>query len=245
MPNILVVDDSISVRKALERILEPHGHVVTVAASAEEALDKLDGATPDLIVSDVVMPGLDGYALAEEVRRGTPGMPLLLISGIVDDEVRARAAAVGAAAVVRKPFTPADLLPAIARALAGPEAGAPDGDGADGVEILLDILHQKPGVESVFGFAGDATLEHAVGAPLDDPETFAAYVRLFLNCAGVLGAHLDEPELSSIALEYGGRTLLLASHEGGNLGVVLRDAGTLGMVRFLLRKHLGRPSAAT
>lgn len=236
MPNILVVDDSISVRKALERILEPHGHEVVVAASAEEALEKLAAAAPELVISDVVMPGLDGYALAEKLRERDPTLPLLLISGIVDDEVRERAADVGASAVVRKPFTPADLLPAIARALEGADAGA---DGPTGVQALLDVLHQKPGIESVFAFDRDAELEHAVGEELDDPDTFASYMRVFVSCAGVLGTHVDEDELTTIAIEYRARTLVLCPHENGGLAVVLRDAGMLGMVRFLLRKHLG------
>ena len=90
MSRVLVVDDSLSVRKMVERALESKGLEVIAASSGAEAMERLDSAMPDLIVCDVVMPDVDGYRICELVR-GHPvlaGTPVLLISGIVNSAVR-------------------------------------------------------------------------------------------------------------------------------------------------------------
>jgi CheY-like chemotaxis protein len=120
MPRILVVDDSLSVRKALEKILNIYADV-NVAISAEDALAQLHGgqAIPDLVISDVLMPGMSGFELTQELQKmpAARGVPVILISGIIDDDVQRRSLEVGARAVVRKPFTADELLPVIQRAL--------------------------------------------------------------------------------------------------------------------------------
>jgi len=68
MPRVLVVDDSLSVRKMVERALEMKGFEVLAAASGTEAMERLDSAMPDLVVCDVVMPDVDGYRICEFVR---------------------------------------------------------------------------------------------------------------------------------------------------------------------------------
>ena len=128
MTRILVVDDSLSVRKALEKILNLHAEVV-IAKSAEDALEQLraSNVAPDLVISDVLMPGMSGFDLAGELRRLplTASTPVMLMSGIIDDEVHRLAHEVGARAVVRKPFTAEELLPVIRRTLAGQSAVTP------------------------------------------------------------------------------------------------------------------------
>src|SRR6266446_5157362 len=94
MPRVLVVDDSLSVRKMVERALEMKGFEVLAAASGTEAMERLDSAMPDLVVCDVVMPDVDGYRICEFVR-AHPKLsetPVLLISGIVNNAVLERAA---------------------------------------------------------------------------------------------------------------------------------------------------------
>ena len=68
MPRVLVVDDSLSVRKMVERALETKGLEVIAASSGAEAIERLDSSLPDLIVCDVVMPDVDGYGICESVR---------------------------------------------------------------------------------------------------------------------------------------------------------------------------------
>jgi CheY-like chemotaxis protein len=120
MTRVLVVDDSVSVRKALERVLAPRQLEVMAASSAEQALEKVTLQRPDLVITDVVMPGMSGFEFCQMLKNTEPftDIPVILISGIVDDHVLAQSRAVGAASVVTKPFTPEDLFPKIDSALA-------------------------------------------------------------------------------------------------------------------------------
>lgn len=81
MPKVLVVDDSVSVRKALERILAPRSLVVSSANSAEQALEQITHDKPDLIIADVIMPGLSGFDLCELIRKNPVygHVPVILI----------------------------------------------------------------------------------------------------------------------------------------------------------------------
>lgn len=106
MPKILVADDSIAVRKVAERLLTEAGLEVTLAANGEEVLAYLAKERPDLIVSDVIMPDKSGYEVCAFVR-GNPALattPVLLISGIVNDEVTKQADSCRADGVLKKPF---------------------------------------------------------------------------------------------------------------------------------------------
>ena len=112
MKKILIVDDSISVRKALERILKPKNVEVLSADSAKVALDILEQHHPELIIADIVMPEMDGYefcSLLKEHER-LSAVPVLLISGIVNPEVKSKAKSVKAIGIVKKPFKPNTLL---------------------------------------------------------------------------------------------------------------------------------------
>lgn len=79
---VLVVDDEPSVRRLLQRYLGDHGYEVTVADNGAEGLQAARDGGPDLILSDVSMPGMDGYELARTVRRdpNTSGIPIILLS---------------------------------------------------------------------------------------------------------------------------------------------------------------------
>jgi CheY-like chemotaxis protein/predicted regulator of Ras-like GTPase activity (Roadblock/LC7/MglB family) len=93
---------------------------VMAASSAEQALEKVTLQRPDLVITDVVMPGMSGFEFCQMLKNTEPftDIPVILISGIVDDHVLAQSRAVGAASVVTKPFTPEDLFPKIDSALA-------------------------------------------------------------------------------------------------------------------------------
>jgi len=106
MPKVLIADDSIAVRKVAERLLTEAGLGVTLAANGEEALAYLAKETPDLVVSDVIMPDKSGYEVCAFVRarRALANTPVLLISGIVNDEVTKQAESCHADGVLKKPF---------------------------------------------------------------------------------------------------------------------------------------------
>src|ERR1700730_3113014 len=112
MPKVLVVDDSLSVRKVVQRALESRRIEVLSAASGTEALEQIGREAPDLIVCDVIMPDMDGYQICDFVKKHpTLGRtPVLLISGIVNGTVLERAAKVRSDDVMRKPFAAEELL---------------------------------------------------------------------------------------------------------------------------------------
>ena len=103
---VLLVDDQEHVLRALQRSLQAARYRVLTAVDGQQALDVLGRDVVDIVVSDVVMPVLSGVELAERVHRRWPGLPLLLITGFVDEhhELPAHLPVLG------KPFLPRELL---------------------------------------------------------------------------------------------------------------------------------------
>jgi len=86
---ILLVEDEDMVRAVAERALTRQGYVVTTARDGEEGLARVrEGGSFDLVVSDVVMPGMDGPAMARELRRIAPSLPVLFMSGYAEEQLR-------------------------------------------------------------------------------------------------------------------------------------------------------------
>ena len=116
---VLVVDDDADTRDLVTAVLGQSGAEVLTAASAEEALDTLARARPDVLVSDLSMPGDDGYALLERVRAlgldRDGRVPAVALTAFARAEDRARALAVGFAVHVPKPVEPAALVEVVAR----------------------------------------------------------------------------------------------------------------------------------
>jgi len=117
--NILVVDDDPVVRASCRRILEGEGHQVRVCASAPEALAELQRQSCQLLVVDVIMPEFDGIYLIGSVRRDSPDLPILVMSGYPTPETIASGQRMGATHFIAKPFTPEELAAAVARVLSG------------------------------------------------------------------------------------------------------------------------------
>jgi adenylate cyclase len=108
---ILAVDDLPQNLRLLQAVLEPRGYDVVLATSGEEALDRLRSQPIDLILLDVVMPGLDGFEVCRRVRadENTRFLPLVMITASGDLEKRAAIEA-GADDFITKPFDAAELL---------------------------------------------------------------------------------------------------------------------------------------
>jgi CheY-like chemotaxis protein len=112
---IMVVEDNDTVRDATAELLRRRGHDVTAVAGGEEALDRVRaGADPEVLLSDVVMPGLTGPELAAQLRELRPGLPTVFMSGHTGDVT----VTTGSAVCIAKPFDEAELLAAIERAVA-------------------------------------------------------------------------------------------------------------------------------
>jgi putative two-component system response regulator len=117
MSRILVIDDEDVIRMLVVEILESAGYEVTSAESAEVALALLEDADFDLVVSDVIMPGLSGLELLEAVRARRASLPVVLVTGAGTYDTLSQALTRGAAGLVTKPFAHSDLQAAVADAL--------------------------------------------------------------------------------------------------------------------------------
>jgi CheY-like chemotaxis protein len=114
---ILVVDDDEAIRALLVGILASGDHVVSPAASAEEALQLLPYQTFDLALLDHNLPGMEGLVLGEYLQRNNPRMEVVLVTG--DDDPRVERGSLRAGlSFVAKPFLPRDILDAVDRAYA-------------------------------------------------------------------------------------------------------------------------------
>ncbi|HSK15709.1 MAG TPA: response regulator [Gaiellaceae bacterium] len=109
---VLVVDDDPQLREFIRVNLEMEGYEVREAASAGEGLAALDESSPDLILLDVLMPGVDGWEMLKRVqeRHGVESIPVIMYSGMVEDGEQAEER--GAQAFIGKPFDPRRLLEA-------------------------------------------------------------------------------------------------------------------------------------
>jgi CheY-like chemotaxis protein len=115
---LLVVDDEDDARTLLRHVLEERGAVVSLAASSEQALDDLERLRPDVIVSDIGMPGVDGYSLINSVRALPPERggrtPAIALTAYASEEDSRRAFAAGFQRHVPKPVDVSRLLSLIA-----------------------------------------------------------------------------------------------------------------------------------
>ena len=126
MNKILVIDDEEDIRIVMQQVLELEGYEVSVAADGQEGLDILENERADLVITDVIMPGLDGVATLERIKERWPDMPVIVISGggnvapmdyqpaaIATNAYLASAAQAGAALSMTKPFERKELIDAV------------------------------------------------------------------------------------------------------------------------------------
>ena len=113
---ILVVDDDRAVREIIVDVLTSAGYDVVDAASGREAVARAEGRRIDLLLTDLVLPGIGGPQLAAELGRSRPGLPVVFMSGYSEDTGPAES--VRGAAFLQKPFAGSALVAAVRKALA-------------------------------------------------------------------------------------------------------------------------------
>jgi DNA-binding response OmpR family regulator len=106
--SILVVDDEQHVRELLKRILEEEYDVI-LANNGKEALEKFKGEKPDLIISDIRMPEIDGLQLLQDIREES-NIPVIILTGVNDPDTVIKAFSLETDDYVRKPFSKRELL---------------------------------------------------------------------------------------------------------------------------------------
>jgi DNA-binding response OmpR family regulator len=105
---VLVVDDDLTVRDVVRRYLERDGHTVTVAGDGETALRLAAGAEPDLVVLDLMLPGIDGLEVCRRLREHS-AVPVVMLTALGEESDRIAGLQLGADDYVTKPFSPAEL----------------------------------------------------------------------------------------------------------------------------------------
>ena len=198
---VLVVDDDDTVREVLRRYLTRDGHEVIEAADGITGLDLARTKQPDLLVLDLMLPGMDGLDVCRELRK-TSNVPVIMLTALGQESDRVVGLEFGADDYVVKPFSPRELALRVGRVLdrsrgssapvsASPVVGSADGElSADpvsrtarcrGVELsltgrefdLLVFLLQHPG--QVFGRA--ELMERVWGWSFGDQSTVTVHVR--------------------------------------------------------------------
>jgi DNA-binding response OmpR family regulator len=115
---ILVVDDSPQISKALSDLLSASGYAVRTAPSAERALQILESATFDLIITDLKMTGMTGIDLAKQVLQKSPGLPVVILTGFGDMDSVINALRLGVADYLKKPFSIDEVMSVVEREIA-------------------------------------------------------------------------------------------------------------------------------
>ena len=120
MAKILLIEDQSFTATIIETVLKKAGHIVTVAKDGERGLAAFDADRPDVVITDILLPGMDGLEVIREIQSRVPGFPVVALTGggktgLYDYLDKARA--LGAVDVFRKPVTAEQLLGAIARCM--------------------------------------------------------------------------------------------------------------------------------
>ncbi|MEL6316469.1 MAG: response regulator [Pseudomonadota bacterium] len=112
MKRVLAVDDTVTFRIMLSNCLKKAGHHVIEAENGKEALEKLKMDPPDIVITDLNMPVMDGIEFIENARQEEVGkaLPMLLLTTEVAEHLKKRAREVGATGWLTKPFDPAQIL---------------------------------------------------------------------------------------------------------------------------------------
>lgn len=263
MKKILIVDDSISVRKALERILGARDNFdVRTADSAEVALELVKAEVPDLIIADIVMPGMDGFELCRTVKQKAEHskLPILLISGLVTPDVEAQTREAGAVGVVKKPFSPEDFFPKLdlafaqaaqaepsheeAKPLASPQVSIRSQHDIDSLSQVFESLLEKDEVESVLLMDKQGQMVASLGDNQGDDTLLSQYFKFMLSASSILGEHLQAENIETLTIEYQQKTVLVKKGQGSLMLIaIMKEAGALGAIKYLLRKQLPEAEA--
>src|SRR5262245_18774032 len=220
MPKVLIDDDSLTVRKVVERILESRQMQVRQASLGTEAIERIQHDEPDIVLCDVLLPDKEGYEVCRFVK-SHPRLdrtPVLLISGIVNPAVLDRAVEVGSAGVMRKPFSAEELTGKVIDLLGLGVAASPPA-GGNGVPGLAGATAPPP-----LAAVARPPSPVALPAPATPPKWSAPPPPTLEGCLAGLAA--AEGVHAVVLVDRGGR--LIGSAGNAN------DAATLGALAACL-----------
>jgi CheY-like chemotaxis protein len=126
-PTVYFIDDSATMREVIKIAFRRENIDVVACHDGETALAQMSQQRPDVVISDVIMPGKDGYEVCQSIKQNpaTSGTPVVLMSGVVNKQVAEKAFSVKADELIRKPFQPGDLIGRVRQLLNKNAAPAP------------------------------------------------------------------------------------------------------------------------
>src|ERR1700756_4124486 len=134
-PTVYFIDDSATMREVIKIAFRRENITVITAGHAASAIAQFEQNPPDAVITDVIMPDQDGYSVCSQIKQHPQfsGVPVILMSGVVNKNVADKAVSVGADELIRKPFQPQELIarvksflgPKIEQQPAAPAAPAP------------------------------------------------------------------------------------------------------------------------
>ena len=141
MATVLVVDDDLTVRDVVRRYLELAGHQVALADNGEDALAWIAAHQPDLVVLDLMLPGIDGLEVCRRLRTGS-SVPVVMLTALGEEENRIAGLQLGADDYVTKPFSPRELALRVSSVLRRTAPALPAGEVVDG-DLRLDVTARR------------------------------------------------------------------------------------------------------
>lgn len=149
MFNIMIVEDDDSIRHMLKKVLERHSYQPVEAASAEEGLELMDSQHIDMIILDLMLPGMDGYEFARTIRDGGSTVPILMATAMQLSEDKKRGFAAGCDDYMTKPVDTEEMMWRIQALLRRAQIMDDRKIDIDGVVLDYDALTVTRGDESV------------------------------------------------------------------------------------------------
>jgi DNA-binding response OmpR family regulator len=142
MTRVLVIDDEAPIRLLCRVNLEAEGMTVLEASDGPTGLEKARNEGPDVILLDVMMPGLDGWQVAEELidSERTSAIPIVFLTARAEARDRARGLDLGGIDYVTKPFNPVELAPLVRDLITRVERGERDELRREKIQELRDLL---------------------------------------------------------------------------------------------------------
>ena len=185
--NILVVDDEEAIREVVSTMLEAKGYHCTAVQNGRAAQDEVKKCTPDLVLSDMIMPEMDGIKLLEWMRQYDPEVPVIMVTAIHDISTALEAIRRGAYDYILKPFEKDQLFLGVGRALQHRRLIAENRNYQRNLEQLVEErAAQLTGALTQLEQSYDDTLE-ALGSALDlkDSETEGHSQRVTAFCISI------------------------------------------------------------
>lgn len=216
MARVLVVEDSPDQARLIASLLQAAGLDAEVVSSGEAALEAMAHRTPDVVATDLIMPGLNGLEVVEEVKKRHPLVPVILMTAFGNGEIAARALQKGAASYVPKRRVHDELVPTI--------------------EDTLSVARGRREEKRMLGFLESAAYTFDLE---NDPSLIPPLVNYVQDSVRARSADMDETGLMQLGIALH-EALINAMHHGNlEVGSELREAGG-EVYRELIQKRLRR-----